>query len=283
MTLENLVNLRGRLAETYYKVDPNTIQHSVELMNDRRTNKDLRNKWFWTADFPIYRKELGEAVIYIAGRENNLIFQDINEATEQLRRNDNYVLGQEYIDSVVTSAESGKILKINHGHLNLERYDNELSFFEVDTNEYDTTLNQAQRTVAERCYSKGDDFKKNIAMLNEAGIRRTTIYVLGEDYVKNNVDEDGAIARACRLNSFECDSNVIAFCRNVDDPFSSLRGVLLEVRKADDVKKSNVDTLTEAYNTLLREPIKKSAQMMTPEHAQRMSKILTAYLGRSEQ
>ena len=89
MTLENLVNIQGGLAETYPQLDSNTIQHYAQIMNDRRTDKDLRRKYFWTADFPMYVLEDDEVVLYIAGRENNLIFKNIEEATSQLRKNDN--------------------------------------------------------------------------------------------------------------------------------------------------------------------------------------------------
>ena len=236
MTLDNLVNIQGRLAETYSQLDPNTIQHSAQIMNDRRTDKDLRNKWFWTADFSMYKVEDDEAVIYIAGRENNLIFNNIDEATNQLRRNDNYVLEPGEIATVVASVESGETLRVKHSDLNLEKYDHEFSYFEIDTDNFDKTLNQEQRAVAERFYGQGNDFEKNMEMLNESGISKTKVYVLNSDYVKNHIEEDGAVARACGLGSFGFGSSVIAGGRCVVNPGGSLRGVLLEVGEADDVK-----------------------------------------------
>lgn len=84
MTLENLVNVNRPLAEASKQLDPATIQiqHAREITAERRTNRDLRNQWFWTADFPMYTVEDGEAVLYFAGRDNNLIFKNIDEATE---------------------------------------------------------------------------------------------------------------------------------------------------------------------------------------------------------
>ena len=234
MALENLVNRQGALAETYSQLDPNTIQHSAEIMNDRRTDRDLRKKWFWTADFPMYRIEDDEAVLYIAGRENNLIFEYIEEATRQIIRNINYVPEQEDIARVVASVESGETLRIKLSDLGLKRENSEWSYFEIDTAEYDETLNPEQRKVAERFYGQGDDFVKNMKMLKEEGISKTRVNILNLDYVENHVEEDGAVARACWLSCFGDSSGFLACDWLVDVAYSSLRGVLSKVAEGDD-------------------------------------------------
>ena len=50
-TLETLV---GPLAETFPKFERDTILHSDQLTIERRTNPELRNRWFYTADGPMY-------------------------------------------------------------------------------------------------------------------------------------------------------------------------------------------------------------------------------------
>ena len=53
-TLETLI---GPLAKTFPQLDRATIQHSDQLTTERRTNPELRNQWFYTADGPMYTIE----------------------------------------------------------------------------------------------------------------------------------------------------------------------------------------------------------------------------------
>lgn len=71
----------GPLAETLPQLKPETIRCADELNNERRTNEELRDQWFITGDFFIYRcetvegKEEPKAFLYLARANNNLIFQ----------------------------------------------------------------------------------------------------------------------------------------------------------------------------------------------------------------
>ena len=224
MALEGLVNERGTLLESFKKLDPNTIQHSDEITKDRITDEDLlRYIWFYTADHALYRIEDGEAVLYFGRRETNPIFKNIEKATEQLIRNGNYIPEKGDIEAVV-NAES--TLRVKISDLELKRQSDEYSYFEIDTSNYGK-LNDVQRVFAERVYGQGKDFGKAMKIFKKAGISTTRIYVLNSDYVKDNAEEDSAVARACWLNHFSSDSNFDADVRVVDNPLSRLRGVRL--------------------------------------------------------
>ncbi len=222
MALEGLVNERGTLAGAFSKLDLSTIQHAAEITNDRRADKDLRNKWFWTADFAMYTLKDNKVYLNLARRENNLIFKNIEEATSQLINNGNYIPKKEDIEAVV---KSNSTLKINLSDLKLKKHDNEFSYFKIDTNRYNKKLNQVQREFAERGHGKEDDFEKNMKMFKDNDIDTTRIYVLNPNYVRDNVKENNAIARACWLSYFGCSSYFIAFDWDVVDPGGSLRGV----------------------------------------------------------
>lgn len=227
MTLEGLVNEIGPLVETFPKIDPNTIQHSREITNDRRIleneaeRKELRKAWFWTADFGLYTIKDNDVVLYLSERENNLIFKNIEEATNQLAENNNYIPKKEDIETVISS-KSTLITKLSD--LELKKYDDEFSYFEIDTAEYNRTLNKAQRTFAERAYGQGDDFKNNMKMFKDTGITTVRIYVLAPKYVKNHVKECSAIARTCWLGDFDYNSYFDATGRGVDGSEGTLRG-----------------------------------------------------------
>lgn len=209
MKLENRV---GKLVEIYPQLDPDTIQQSDEITNDRRTDEDLRKKWFWTADFAMYTIENNEVFLNLAARENNLIFQNIEKATKQLIKNDDYVPEKEDIETVIKSKTT---LRTKLSDLNLENDSHEYSHIYIDTLNY-IISNQEQRKIAERVYGQGDDFKNNMKMFKSAGIDRTRIFVLNPIYVKNHVKEGSAIARVCWLNSFDCNSDFCAVGRGVD-------------------------------------------------------------------
>jgi len=113
----------------------------------------------------------------------------------------NYIPNKEDIKSVVDSVESENTLKIKLSELGLERHDDDNSFFKINTRDYDS-LNKTQRTFAERVYGQGDDFKKNMEMLNKADIPTTKIYVLNPEYVKEYVKKDSAIAQLSFLYNF---------------------------------------------------------------------------------
>ena len=228
----NLENKIGTLAETYAQLDPNTIQHSAEITNDRRSDRDLRNKWFWTADFAIYTHKDNRVYLNLATRENNLIFKNIEKAIEQLTKNENYIPEKEDIETVISSKNT---LKTKLSDLKLKEHSDEDCYFEINTAKYNRTLNKAQRTFAERVYGQGDDFKKNMKMFKDNGINTTRIYVLNSDYAKDNVQKENAIALACGLVSFGGSSYFSADVKNVDNPDGSLRGVP-KVAKGDNSK-----------------------------------------------
>lgn len=210
--------------------DPSTVQCSDEITKDRKTDIDLRNIWLWTANTALYRIEDSEAVLYFSrgdtSRRANPILKNLDEAKTQLLNTQNYRPSQEDIAAVVGSVETGETTRFKLSDLSLQRHDDEFSYFEIDTENYNN-LNETQRQFAEMVYGSGDDFKEamNTLRTSKQKIKTTRIYVLNEDYVKNKVKGDEAVARACRLNDFDCYSDFNAGGRGVDNAYCSLRGV----------------------------------------------------------
>ena len=97
MKSESLENRIGRLAELVPKFRKNSWRTSAELTTERRDNKELRNQWFWTANFALYKIEDNDAILYFGGRENNPIFMNIDEAAKQLISKQNYTPHQRKI------------------------------------------------------------------------------------------------------------------------------------------------------------------------------------------
>ena len=229
MSLEKIAK-QGKLVDVFPLFNRSTIQHSDEIQADRlveiATKKDdavLPKQWFWTADFPMYTMEGKEAVLYMGRGKDNLVFDNIVEATTQIREKNNYFINdRKNIDSVINSDTT---LKVVLSDLKLKGDDSEWRYFEINTEKYDK-LNASQKALAERTHGKGKAFKDTMKMLSKAGIETTRIYVLNPEYVKNNVPKDGALARVSALNSFYYYSYFDAVNRDVDLDDRRLRGVL---------------------------------------------------------
>ncbi len=228
-TLETLV---GKLAQIFPKFKRGTIRHSDQLTTERRINPKLRKQWFYTADSALYTVEDGEVILYLGRGPTNPIFKNIKKATHQLITTENYIPPKADIEAVV-KAESTLKVKLSglrlQGDKGLQGDNYERCYFEIKTADYDK-LNPEQRRIAERVYGQGNDFKENMKMLNEAGIRTTRVYVLNPEYVKNNVPQDGAIARASGLDGFDSFDSYSGF--NADGWYGGLHGGLRGVRKS---------------------------------------------------
>lgn len=229
-TLERKLDVRnGALADIFPLFDASTIQHAHQIMTARRADASLRNRWFWTADFQMYRVENGEEINYFAPREHNLGFRDIQNFTSQLLETNNYVPSKEGIDEVVNAVKAGSVLRTKLSDLSLQGNDNEWGYFEIDTGNVDL-LNAAQMAFAKRAYGQGNEFTQNMRMLQEVEITKARVYALKPNYVEKQLKgkEDSAIARASRLGGFVGDSWFSAYDRVVDGAVSGLLGVLRE-------------------------------------------------------
>ena len=294
MTLDNLVNKQGMLKDTLPLFDPATIQHADQITTNRRTDRELRNKWFWVADHAMYTIEDGEEILYLGRGHTNPIFANIEQATEDMVRTGNYEPSTEAIAAVKSADDT---LRAKLSDLELRRYDNEFSFFEIDTKNYDQ-LNEAKRALAERAYDSGEDFVRTMEMLAEAGIKKTKVYVLNPDYVADHVTGEGAISRACYLYSFSDDSYFNAGDGDLNYRDGSLRGVPLVAAGAQKTEFFGAEGTTlpscnaaqnqeenpirDAYNMLLADP-EKAGQEITPEIALGLSNLLSGYLAKQTQ
>jgi len=220
MAIENLVNEGGHLAEAFAKLDPKTIQHSDEITAQRRENADLRNQWFFTTDFAMYQMEGSDAILYLARSPNNLIFQNIDEVTQQLINTENFTPSKEDAEKV---AKARSTLRLNLSGLDLEKDDSTYAHFAF--NPANPELNKEQRKGVQRVYGRGKDFKANMQMFDKAGIRTTRLFILTPDYVKEHTEKGSALGRACWLSGFGNGSDFGAGGRGEYDSENALRGV----------------------------------------------------------
>ena len=281
-----LENPQGTLLNVAKKINLSTVQHAHEIQRDRQTDTALRDMWFWTADFPLYTMEKGQATLYFADGKHNLAFQHLDDAVEQLRTKNNYFPNDSDIGSVINAKST---LKVKLSDLKLERHDDEWSYFEINTTNY-SKLNKSQRALAERVHGKGKTFDKTMKMLRDpkgddsnTGIQKTRIYVLNPTYVKNTLEKNSAksLARVSALDYFSGISYFLAFDRNVANVGRRLRGVPLGAEGANAQKIDKYDAALGLITSDEKETLLRIAKK--PEYASVLSNILTQYLKSQKQ
>lgn len=223
---------------------------SAELTNERRTNEELRNKWFYTSNFAMYTVVDDEVILDFGGREANPILNNIDEACKQLVEDGNYIASSEEQKAVFESREK-TTLSIKYSELDLivDDKNDEYGYYTIDTsNPY--ALKEDNLSFSKKIFSiTNEDYKKNMKMFAEAGIEKIQVYVLNENYVKNNAEKDSSLVRGCWLGNFSSDSSFDAVGRSVDG-YNCLFGVPIKVAEGDTQKNYNINQiLKETENT----------------------------------
>lgn len=192
----------------FREIDPQTIQHAHEILNDRRKDEDLRwcliNKklpttLFFTADFLLYDIENGETILYWGDREHNLIIKNIQEVKKQVMQNRPYYHPKKEEVGWVKKAETTLRVKLNE--LRTEGIDNErcCCFKFEDINPPHTKLNLAERNLIGRVLGQGKDFIQNWEMLRDEGIPEIRIFLHTPQYVQKHA-QNGAYAVTAALD-----------------------------------------------------------------------------------
>ncbi|MEK6939438.1 MAG: hypothetical protein AABX31_01805, partial [Nanoarchaeota archaeon] len=209
-----LETITENLKDGYNQLQPGSMLHVDELMKERRTNEELRNNGFYTADGEVYVLDGARKTPTLAmTREaHNPVLKNIDDAFEQLTKKHNYRPSQEDVQQALAAPDTVLIALSN---LRLSAHDVEFQYLPFGTTpaKY-SKLNDEERKFAERVYGQGDDFVKNMKMLKDAKISETRIWVLNPDYVRKHAAE-GAIARASWLGSFSYGSRFIASDRDI--------------------------------------------------------------------
>lgn len=213
MNLE--INTRdGTLEEMLQPFDRSTILHAIEIQKKRLNDDDLLGMCLYTSDFPLYTVEKGKAVLYLADSKHNLIFQNLDDAVNQIHESENYFPKNSEIGSVIKARST---LRVEISDLKLEDDDSEISYFDINTEDY-STLNNTQKTFAERIHGKGKTFDKMMKMLRHRDIETTRFYVLNPEYVQERLHAKKAksLARISSISSVDGNCNFFADDMDID-------------------------------------------------------------------
>ncbi|MEK6809820.1 MAG: hypothetical protein AABY40_04040 [Nanoarchaeota archaeon] len=218
--------ITGSLKGAYQQLQPGTMLHVDQLMNERRENNELRGRGFYTADGEVYFLDGATSKIptlAITREAHNPVLQNIDDAVEQLTQKNNYSVLAQDAEQALAAPET---VLIALPSLRLSGDNAEWRYLAIGTtpSKYGK-LNEEERKLAERVYGQGADFVKNMEMLDRAKIAETRIYVLNPGYVREHAVE-GAVGRASWLGEFDSVSSFDASDRDVND-----RGSVCGVRR----------------------------------------------------
>ena len=191
MTLETIT---GNLRDAYRQLQPGTMLHADELINERRDNsEELCDQSFYTADGEVYflKGKNKTPTLAMTREAHNPVLQNIDFAFEQLINEYNYPVPQADFKLALAAPDTTLIALPK---LRLSGVNQEYGYLPIGTApaKYNK-LNAEERTFAERVFGQGNDFVQNMAMLKSADISETKIFVLNPKYVQEHASQ-GAVA-----------------------------------------------------------------------------------------
>ncbi|MGV8086683.1 MAG: hypothetical protein ACP5N1_03560 [Candidatus Woesearchaeota archaeon] len=212
------------------QTDFSKILNSRDIQKKRSTNSMFSNSAFVTSDFPIYSRDGKDILFHFANSEHNLIFKNFDIALNQLHTKNNFFLSQEELYPIINDPST---LTTKSSDLKLRRGGIDWAYFVIDTQKYDK-LNNYQRALSEKIY--GYDFKEAMYLLNNSGIKKTSVHVLAPGYVKYVLKNRRvfAIARFCLLNDFKDRSYFNADCKTIKYLVNPLSALALDKNKSSD-------------------------------------------------
>ena len=218
MTLETF---DGNLKKAYAQIQPGSMLHVDQLTNERRLNpitesgEDLRGQYFYTADGNLYTVRQGEVLWGITREPQNLILQNIGEASHRLTKNGNYFPNAE---EAASSFDHLDTVKVDVWGLELREmeYTQEYGFFVINPGKV-KELNDEQKLAATRIFGPDENnFGQNMEMFSRVD-KSPYILVLMPDYVGNVLKNNNKeyLARASRLGSYS-NPNFYAYDSELD-------------------------------------------------------------------
>jgi len=242
MALETITD---NLHDGYKQLKKGTFRSSEQIQTERMNDEELRGRYLYTANVAAYEHAKDGSVSFFLGDdvafESVIGSENIGQFCNDLLNKGNHTLSDSQVKKL-SELDKKHIVKVKYDDLRLEDQASEYGFLKIDTNNLDA-LNDSEKALVKMVH--GNDYNKKMKMLSDSGIEHTGIYMLSENYVKNNVEKGSSIARAGWLYIFFSNSNFNANDGNVANGYG-LRGVNNSDAVGDGVN-ANVSEQTQKY------------------------------------
>ena len=224
MNASGIETITNNLADGYNQLVPGTFQEAYEVQNRRRTDSDLRarldlrKRWVYTANLPLYRIREGSLEYGLSGRQafDDIAGKNINKFTRQILQKGAYRLTKPQVRKLENLAAD--IVWAKAADLNLVCNSEEWSYFLIDTSDITAgSLNDAQKPFAAKAYGsmetkytpeqKLSDYGENMSMLKREGkINKTRLFLPTPAYIEGYLGDGVVVALASGLGDFGLDS-----------------------------------------------------------------------------
>jgi len=254
--------VKGRLEDSVLEVIPETIQHAHEILREGLKDKEIFGyigNDYLTADFGMIALEEGEPVIYLVGREHNLILQNLETSLKHIEqtRDKNGTGGYVKLDNadyetIITAVSEGKGIRVALKELELEErepyYWPGHGEFDFETACYD--LNESQKSLAEWVSSRGKEFAPTMDLFSKSGINKVNIMMTLPDYAARSAVTEPIGVAVYLSSSEECayfDLTKSWYAR--DENY-----VLAKLNPAEEAKAARANKVSAAIETLRSNP-----------------------------
>jgi hypothetical protein len=270
MTDAQVESIPGNLRDGFSHIRTGTFCHANEVNAERVNNLQLRTKWFYTADGPIYFTVGKQAKLALTRESENLVLRNIDDAFPSLVHDKNFRPQSAEAEQSI-HAEGTDVFDIKK--LKLEKRNHEHGYVEISTAAYDN-LNEEQLRLAERVFGTGPDFMASMCMLKEDGIYNTRIYILRSSYVRRETSgRKGPIARASWLNSLYAVSDFHGSGHRVADRAHVLGVPTAAFRRLRPVPVQSMDITAPSSEDVLKYAIPYVAEVNQPEFKEGLQKL----------
>lgn len=235
--LEEMVIVREPLDKAYEQLDSNTINTGTQISADRIKNRELRNKWFYTANLGLATKRNGKLYLGIGGRAAfNVVFEyDTEKACRELINTGYINLSPQQINAILKLERLGEVIFVDPRELQLQGNEAGYRSFPIRTARYDKDVTLARQPFVHAGFGSGvmlGNVMDSMRTDENYRISETGVYTMNPEHVAENVLDNGIVARASGLGGFDGDSRFVADGRVVDGANDGLRGVLKKAPKA---------------------------------------------------
>ncbi len=310
MDNQNIETITNSLAEGYKQLVPGTFQEASQIQIQRRADRDLRNRWVYTANLPLFRMNGGDLEYGLGGRQafDAIAGENIDEFVRQIHPNGGYYkLTTPQMEKLESLAAD--IVWAKAADLDLNKENSEWSYFLIDTQDTAADkLTPSQKSLAAKAHGsmeaksfpeqKLSDYGETMEMLDKQGdIRQTRLWLPTPVHIDKYLTDGAVVARAAGLYGFGSDSNLDAYIREVvvHDGLRGVRRASLSepavpvvspvgggLKKTGSSSAPSKITCAEHYDALLTNP-EGALSALNDKRAGGIAKLLADYLAAQAQ
>ena len=194
---------------------------ALEINQVRRRERELIQEYLPTGDYLIYMNHYSKPIIFLTGKQNNLIFQHPKESLKQLSLDGNFRPSDEDIKKVISAEDT---IKIDPEKLYLKDIGDEYSFFIIKTDAKYSDLHPERKKIINPIFGKDREFYDNMGFLKNKNVHKTGIILLNPKYIMSRCNEGESISRLSMIAPARPSGSSVFSATKNNKPYDDNRG-----------------------------------------------------------